>query len=241
MSASPPIPDVLLRRSEATLRIPLIKRHHQSPRRCGRAATAAFRAHAMRRNARHSGWVALELKSRPNLRAPGAAEALRRFSSGFEGGVSILRRHRDGRLDFRQTASRRSGQYPQRRRLFSSGNSAMTSQSWWPKVKSQPMSLPPTLSKSLATASSRFFGLASMPLTASTLLPQPRQRRIQGTMIEAARQAATSVAPLATAAARSRSRYAVRVSSHHAAGSRAEELTISNRFRSAPRSRLRAA
>ena len=55
--------------------------------------------------------MVLELKSRPNLRAPGAAEALRRFSSGFEGGVSILRRHRDGRLDFRQTASRGSGQY----------------------------------------------------------------------------------------------------------------------------------
>ena len=47
----------------------------------------------------------------PNLRAPGAAEALRCLSGGYEGGVSIFRRHRDGRLDFRQTASRGSGQY----------------------------------------------------------------------------------------------------------------------------------
>src|SRR5262245_29526342 len=57
---------------------------------------------------------------------------------------------------------------------FSSGNSAMTSQSWWPKVKYQPMSLPPTLWKSLATASSRFSGLASMPLTASEV-KRPRE------------------------------------------------------------------
>jgi hypothetical protein len=39
---------------------------------------------------------------------------------------------------------------------FSSGNSAMAIQSWWPKVGYHPMSLPPTLLKSLATASSRF-------------------------------------------------------------------------------------
>src|SRR5215470_3134891 len=50
---------------------------------------------------------------------------------------------------------------------FSSGNSPMTSQSWRPKVRYQPISLPPTLLKRLATASSRFSGLASMPLTAS--------------------------------------------------------------------------
>jgi hypothetical protein len=37
----------------------------------------------------------------------------------------------------------------------------MANQSWWPKVKYHPMSLPPTLLKSLATASSRFSGLAS--------------------------------------------------------------------------------
>ena len=55
--------------------------------------------------------VALRLKSRPSLRAPGAAEALRRLSRGFEGGVSIFSRHRDGRLDFGQAASRGSGQY----------------------------------------------------------------------------------------------------------------------------------
>ena len=40
---------------------------------------------------------------------------------------------------------------------FSSGNSPMTSQSCRPKVKYQPMSLPPTLLNRLATASSRFF------------------------------------------------------------------------------------
>src|SRR5262245_34479080 len=50
---------------------------------------------------------------------------------------------------------------------FSSGNSPMTRKSWWPKVKYHPMSLPPTLLKSFATASSRFSGLASMPLMAS--------------------------------------------------------------------------
>jgi hypothetical protein len=50
----------------------------------------------------------------------------------------------------------------------------MTSQSWWPKVKYHPMSLPPTLSKSLETASSRFSGLPSMPLTASDV-KRPRE------------------------------------------------------------------
>src|SRR3984893_10225638 len=53
--------------------------------------------------------------------------------------------------------------------VFSSGNSPMASQSWWPKVKYHPMRLPPTLLKSLATASSRFFGLASMTLTAAAV------------------------------------------------------------------------
>src|SRR4029453_6528339 len=57
-------------------------------------------------------------KSRTNLRAPGAAEALRRLSSGLECGVSIFRRHRDGRLAFRQTASRGSGQYRRGGGLF---------------------------------------------------------------------------------------------------------------------------
>jgi hypothetical protein len=59
----------------------------------GRHVFARGRAHATRRNARHPGWlpaVALRLKSRPSLRAPGAAEALRRLSGGFERGVSIL-------------------------------------------------------------------------------------------------------------------------------------------------------
>ena len=50
---------------------------------------------------------------RPALRKP-----LRRFSSGFEGGVSIFRRHRDSRLDFRQTASRGRGQYRRGGGLF---------------------------------------------------------------------------------------------------------------------------
>src|SRR5262245_14578780 len=52
---------------------------------------------------------------------------------------------------------------------FSSGNSAITSQSWRPKVKYQPRSLPPTLLNKLLTASSRFSGFASMPLTASVV------------------------------------------------------------------------
>src|SRR5262245_42906537 len=52
---------------------------------------------------------------------------------------------------------------------FSLGNSPITSQSCRPKVKYQPNSLPPTLLKSVLTASSRFSGLASMPLTASVV------------------------------------------------------------------------
>jgi PAS domain-containing protein len=54
---------------------------------------------------------AFRLKSRPNLRAPSAPEALRRLAGGFKGSCSIFRRHSDGRLDFRQTASRSSSQY----------------------------------------------------------------------------------------------------------------------------------
>src|SRR5262249_40840951 len=58
---------------------------------------------------------------------------------------------------------------------FSSGNSPIAIQSWWPKVRYQPMSLPPTLLKSLATASSsRFSGLANMLLTASAVY-RPRE------------------------------------------------------------------
>src|SRR6516162_3456263 len=52
---------------------------------------------------------------------------------------------------------------------FSSGNSPMTRKSWCPNVRYQPMSLPPTLLNKLATASSRFSGLASIPLTASAV------------------------------------------------------------------------
>src|ERR1700737_512055 len=52
-----------------------------------------------------------QIESLAELRTPGAAEALRRLSGGFEGCVSIFRRHRDGRLDIGQTASRGSGQY----------------------------------------------------------------------------------------------------------------------------------
>ena len=51
---------------------------------------------------------------------------------------------------------------------FASGNSPMASQSY------HAVSLPPTLWKSLATASSRFSGLASMPLMASDV-NRPRE------------------------------------------------------------------
>src|SRR5205823_837188 len=54
----------------------------------------------------------------PNLRAPGAAESLRRLSGRYEGGVSIFCRHGDGRLDFGQTASTSSGQYRRGRGLL---------------------------------------------------------------------------------------------------------------------------
>src|SRR5260370_33809742 len=56
--------------------------------------------------------------SRPNLRAPGAPEAPRRLPGRFKGGCSIFRRHSDGRLDFRQTASRSGSQYRGGRRLL---------------------------------------------------------------------------------------------------------------------------
>jgi hypothetical protein len=57
---------------------------------------------------------------------------------------------------------------------FSSGNSPMANQSWWPKVKYHPMRRPPTLLKRLPTASSRFSGLANMSLTASEV-KRPRE------------------------------------------------------------------
>src|SRR6185436_19523637 len=50
--------------------------------------------------------------------ASGAPEVLRRLSSRLEGGVSIFRRHGDGRLVVRQTASRSSSQYRRGRSLL---------------------------------------------------------------------------------------------------------------------------
>src|SRR5215471_6969875 len=45
-------------------------------------------------------------------------EGLRRLSGRYEGGVSILCRHGDGRLHFGQTASTSSGQYRRGRGLL---------------------------------------------------------------------------------------------------------------------------
>src|SRR5215831_788446 len=56
--------------------------------------------------------------SRANLRAPGAAESLRRLCGRYEGGVSIFCRHGDGRLHLGQTASTSSGQYRRGRGLL---------------------------------------------------------------------------------------------------------------------------
>src|SRR5689334_18165757 len=53
---------------------------------------------------------ALRPKSRPSLRAPGAAEVLRRLSGRFEGCVRILCGHGDGRLDVGQTTAGGSSQ-----------------------------------------------------------------------------------------------------------------------------------
>src|SRR5262249_50226859 len=83
---------------------------------------------------------------RGDLCAPGTPEGLCCLCGGYESGVSILRRHRRGRLDISQAASRGSGEYrrgggPIIREL---GN---TQPVWWPKVKYHPMSLPPTLTK----------------------------------------------------------------------------------------------
>src|SRR5271166_1680062 len=61
-------------------------------------------AHDMAAESRRA--AALDRRHHPNLRASGAPEAPGRLSGGFEGSCSIFRRHSDGRLDFRQTASR---------------------------------------------------------------------------------------------------------------------------------------
>ena len=45
------------------------------------------------------------------LRASGTPEGLCCLGGGYESGVSILRRHRRGRLDISQAASRGSGEY----------------------------------------------------------------------------------------------------------------------------------
>ena len=45
------------------------------------------------------------------LCAPGTPEGLCCLSGGHESGMSILRRHRRGRLDIRQAPSRGSGEY----------------------------------------------------------------------------------------------------------------------------------
>ena len=47
----------------------------------------------------------------PNLCAAGAPEGFCCLCGGHESGVSILRRHRRGRLDISQAASRGSGEY----------------------------------------------------------------------------------------------------------------------------------
>src|SRR5215831_20272314 len=49
--------------------------------------------------------------SRRDLSAPGTPEGLCCLSGGYESGVSILCRHRRGRLDISQAASRGSGEY----------------------------------------------------------------------------------------------------------------------------------
>src|SRR5262245_27466943 len=48
---------------------------------------------------------------RGDLCAPGTPEGLCCLCGGYESGVSILRRHRRGRLDIRQAASRGSCEY----------------------------------------------------------------------------------------------------------------------------------
>src|SRR4030095_4170274 len=50
-------------------------------------------------------------QSPPELCAPGPSEGFCCLSGGYESGVSILRRHRRGRLDISQAASRGSGEY----------------------------------------------------------------------------------------------------------------------------------
>jgi hypothetical protein len=125
-----------------------------------------------------------------------SAQADVRFVRTFSGssGVSAMRVRHSGRLLLPFRRIRKCREHPPPSSLastsdklppaaaastaaaaaLSSGNSPITSQSWRPKVKYHSMSLPPTLSKSLETASLRFSGLATMPLTAPEV-KRPRE------------------------------------------------------------------
>src|SRR6266566_1988061 len=97
---------------------------------------------------------------------PGAPEGLCRLSGRFEGGECIFSCHSNSCLNVRQTAAPRRSQHRRSCGLFVR---ELTNDQPVVVTKCQiPRDKPPSYPlKSLATASSRFSGLASMPLTAS--------------------------------------------------------------------------
>jgi hypothetical protein len=112
-------------------------------------------------------------KAPPNLCASGAPEGLCCLSGRYEGGVSILRRHRWGRLDIRQAASRGSGEYRRGAgpiiRELAKNQPVMVAEGQVP-----PDELASDTLEEFGDSSSRFSGLATMPLTASEV-KRPRE------------------------------------------------------------------
>ena len=129
---------------------------------------AIRRAHATPRNAQHPGWAptfSLRLKVLPELTSARRCGSPSLPFRGYERGVSIFRRHRDGRLDVRQTAARGSSQYRRGGSLLirelANSQPIMVAKGQIPADELSSYTL-----EGLATASSRFSGLASIPLTA---------------------------------------------------------------------------
>ena len=98
----------------------------------------------------------------------GAPEASCRFSGSFEGRRSVFGSHGQRRLNVGQTAAGGSSQYSRGRRFlvreFADDQPVMTAERQVPAYEFAATAL-----EQIATDSSRFSGLASMPLTASVV------------------------------------------------------------------------
>jgi hypothetical protein len=115
----------------------------------------------------------VRVEGSPKLGVSSAPEALRRFSSSFEGGCSILGCHGDGRLDVRETTPRCSGQHRSGCRFvvreFTNDQPIMGAEGQIPADELTADAL-----EESRNGSSRFSGLAIMPLTAS-VVKRPRE------------------------------------------------------------------